>query len=227
MISPDAYAQLRLSDQWLEDSMQEVEAAWIVEQTADCNTVLDLGWGSGIVARALKDAGRNVMVVEGSSEGCHVAYHHHGIRSLQCMFEDFSPNTRYDCVIASFILEHIRDPVGLLTRARQWSDKLVVVVGNANSYHRQIAVQMGIQTHLASLSARDKTVGHLYIFDLSDTRAMLHSAGWIPTAEKGLMLKTLPNSMLAKLDPAIIKAMCEIEVAPEVAANIGLVARGV
>ena len=205
--------------------MQATEASWILEQTAQYDKVLELGWGSGIVARALKDAERHVLVVEGSRESCHVAYHHHGVTAIQSMFEDFEAETKYDCVIASFILEHIADPVGLLKRIRGWTDKLIVVVGNANSYHRQIAVRMGLQPHLDSLSARDVTVGHVRVYDAKTIERDLHEAGWIVTGMRGLGFKPLPNAMLARLRPDIAKTMMQMECASEVAANLFIVAR--
>ena len=47
------------------------------------------------------------------------------------MFEDYTPPERFDCVIASFILEHVADPVALLKRIHGWTYRLIVVVGNA------------------------------------------------------------------------------------------------
>lgn len=222
MISPDAYAQLQLPDQWLEDAMQEIESLWILEHTKQYSKVLELGWGSGIVARTLKDGGCHVLVVEGSRESCHIASEHHGIVSLQSMFEDFYTTQKYDLVIASFILEHIADPVALLKRARQWSDKLIVVVGNANSYHRQIAVKMGLQKELDSLSERDVTVGHVRVYDPQTIEFDLNDAGWQVVRRRGLGIKCLPNSMLAKLPPEVSKTMVQMEVNPEICANLFL-----
>ena len=223
MISPDAYAELQLPDQHLEDWMQETEAEWMIEQTDDCKTVLDMGWGAGIVAKALQAAGRDISVVDGSIIFYSTA-DAIGIKCHHSLFEDFNPTERYDCVIASFILEHIADPVGLLKRIRGWTDKLIVVVGNANSYHRQIAVKMGIQEQLDSLSARDVTVGHVRVYDAKTIERDLHDAGWIVTGMRGLGFKPLPNAMLARLRPDIAKTMMQMECAPDVSANIFIVA---
>lgn len=233
-LSPDAYAALRLPDQHIEEIMQETEAAWIVEQTAECRTVLDLGWGSGIVAKALNKAGKQIVVVDGARESCHIAWEHHGIVSYHAMFEDFVIGTEkfsreFDCVIASFILEHVADPVALLKRMTAWAPKLIAVIGNAGSWHRRIAVEMGLQPRLDTLSARDHKVGHHRVYSLGGDKdaanifADLRAGGWHAREMKGLMLKPLPNSMMMHFDERLIRAICSIEVAPKDAANVGII----
>ncbi len=220
-VSPDSYAALALPDQWLEDVMQEYEARWICEQTADCRNVIDLGWGSGIVARALRDAGRAVLVVEGSEQNCRAARAAH-IACVQELFEEFEPDGRYDCTIASFVLEHVADPIALLKRAHGWTERLVVVVGNAASWHRRLAVQMGLQPTLETLSARDHAVGHYLVYDHRGIQAALGASGWRELRSVGLMLKPLPNAMMAHFDERLIRAMCEVKVPLSQAANIGI-----
>lgn len=225
-MTPDEYAGLRLPEQWIEDIMQETEAAWILEQLKNCSTVLDLGWGSGIVARALAAAGKQVTVVDGAADFCAEAARVPGVQAIHSLFEDFQPVGRYDCVIASFILEHVQRPRDLLGRVRKWTDQLIVVAGNANSYHRQLAVQMGLQPTLETLSARDVAVGHHFVYDRQRLYNDVLYAGWVPVKERGLMFKPLPNGLLQTLDPKVIRAMCELDVPPEVAANVGLVCVG-
>lgn len=220
LLAPDAYAALQLHDQWIERAMQERECEWLIEHTDGCKYVLDLGYGDGMTCKALAGHGRFVTMVDGSIDFFAEASYIPRVQAVHSMFEDYEPVGKFDCVIASFILEHIADPVGLLTRARKWADKLIVVVGNANSYHRQIAVRMGLQPHLDSLSARDITVGHRIVYSRHMIYDHLLQADWTPVSERGLGLKVLPNAMLSKLDPAIVKTMMQMEVDPEVAANL-------
>lgn len=222
-LAPDAYAALRLPDQFIEDEMQQVEARWLVEQTADCPRILDLGWGSGIVAKALQAAGRSVCVVEGAEESCNAA-ERLGFTVARSMFENYAPHREFDCVIASFVLEHVADPVALLKRCREWAPKLIAVVGNAESWHRRLAVQMGIQPRLDTLSARDYAVGHYVVFDADTIDATLCLSKWKPVAVKGLMFKPLPNAMMTHFDERLIRAMCEADVRPRDAANIAVTA---
>ena len=221
-LSPDSYAALALPDQFIEDVIQETEARWLVEQTRDAPRILDLGWGSGIVAKALHAAGRDVMCVEGSKAACKEA-RDAGIPVIHSLFENFKAADDFDCVVASFVLEHVADPVALLKRCREWAPRLIVVVGNANSYHRRLAVAMGLQPRTDTLSARDHAVGHYCVYDRHTIAEQLAEAGWRWMHHRGIMLKPLPNAMMTHFDERLIRAMCEIEIAPQDAANIGIV----
>ena len=221
-VTPDEYSRLKLEDQWIEDCVQDVEARWLIEQTKDSPCIIDLGWGSGIVAKALHAAGRDVMCVEGSKAACKEA-RDAGIPVIHSLFENFKAADDFDCVIASFILEHVADPVALLKRCREWAPRLIAVVGNANSYHRRLAVAMGLQPRTYTLSARDHAVGHYCVYDRHTIAAQLSEAGWRIKEMHGIMLKPLPNAMMTHFDERLIRAMCEIEIAPQDAANIGIV----
>ena len=224
LLAPDDYSKLNLADQHIERWMQEKECEWLVEQTEGLHAICDLGFGDGLTCRALAKAGHDVTMVDGSIDFCAEASFIPGVQAIHAFFEDYYPAERYDCVIASFVLEHVLDPVRLLRSARRWSDKLIVVVGNANSYHRQIAVKMGLQTHLDDLSARDVTVGHVRVYSLDTIYEDLLAAGWVPSIERGLGFKPLHNAALAKLAPNIAKTMMQMEVDPECAANLFIVA---
>ena len=222
-LAPEDYARLALPDQFIEDLMQEEEARWIVDQVQDCESVLELGWGSGIVTRALAAAGMRVTVVEGAGESVAQASRVPGVMAIHSMFEDYAPPVPVDCVVASFVLEHVADPVALLRRIGNWTRRLVVVVGNAESWHRRLAVQMGLQEKLESLSARDRMVGHHLVYSAHTIEVDLYRAGWLAHTLRGLMFKPLPNAMLEKMDKRLIGAMCKVDVEPRDAANIGIV----
>lgn len=210
--------------------MQEVEARVLVAATEGCRTVLDLGYGSGIVAKALQAAGRSVTVVEGAMEFANIATHY--VDSvIHDTFETFHIAEQYDCIIASFVLEHMADPVAVLQRLRAYSERLIVVVGNANSYHRQLAVQAGLQETIYSLSERDHAVGHYRVYDYASLMHDLELGGWSldfdakPNPWQGIMFKPLNNARLALLPPEIVRAMCEMPIEAEYAANLVLQCR--
>lgn len=221
-LSPDGYAALALPDQWIEDVMQEQEARWLVDQTTYSPRVLDLGFGSGIVAKALQAAGRDVCVVEGAGHSCNEMAMT-GIPFVKSLFENYTPHRDFDCVIASFVLEHVADPVELLRRCAQWAPKLLAVVGNAASWHRRLAVKMGMQPLLHTLSPRDHAVGHYRVYDMQTITRDLSLAGWKIVGVKGFMFKPLPNAMMTHFDERLLRAMCEIHIEPRDAANIGFV----
>lgn len=225
-IEPKDYAAAALSlpDVWIEDVLQKhAEVPWLIGATKDCHTVLELGWGSGIVARALKDAGRVVRVVDGAEQFCNDAQAA-GIEATHAMFEDFSMlGQESDCTVASFILEHVADPMTLLKRARAWAPRLIVVVANAESWHRRLAVKMGLQPQLGTLSPRDHAVGHYRVYTPREIEVDLGIAGWAIRERKGLVFKPLPNAITQTLDWKLVQAMAEIEVDYADAGVLGLV----
>lgn len=222
-LAPDAYASLNLPDQWIEDEMQQVEARWLVEQTRRFPRLLDLGWGSGIVAKALAADGREMQLVDGAIVSVQEANKVPGIYAVHAMFEEFNPLAKFDCVIASFVLEHVVSPVALLKRATAWAPRLIAVVGNSESWHRKLAVRMGLQPAMDTLSARDHAVGHYRVYSFDSIERDLNEAGWKILYARGLMFKPLPNSMMTHFDSRLIRAMCEMPVEPSEAANIGIV----
>ncbi len=220
-VDPNEYAAAALSlpDVFLEDLFQkEAEIPWLIEKTNDCTNVLELGYGGGLVAKALHDAGRRVLVVDGSWQlvfRCKEA----GIAAEESMFESFDGTFgAFHCTIASFVLEHVADPLALLKRAREWAPRLIVVIANANSWHRRLAVKMGLQPELTTLSARDHAVGHYKVYAPEDIEA-----GWRITETKGLGFKPLHNAAAMNLDWKIQHAMAGMEVRYEDAAVLGIV----
>lgn len=223
-LMPEDYAELNLPDQFIEDIMQhKAEVPWILEQTKNHKTILELGYGAGIVTRALVAAGKDVTMVDGSQDFCNRAAKE-GAKAICSMFEDVQFVGKFDCIIASFVLEHIVDPCSLLMRLRKWSDTLIVVIGNANSWHRRIAVKMNTQDNIYCLSGRDVAVGHYRVYDLNTCSVELQRAGWQKCEViHGFQFKPLPNFMLAKLPEEVIEAMCTLDVPAEEAANIGMI----
>jgi hypothetical protein len=104
---------------------------------------------------------------------------------------------------------------------------LVVIVPNSESIHRQLAVLMGLQPHLDSLSQRDHVVGHQRVYSFAGLRADLKEAGFQVVEEKGFFFKPLPNSMMLEFSHDLLWAMNVIAetLPPELMANIAVRAR--
>ena len=139
------------------------------------------------------------------------------------LFEDFDAKGSYESVVASHVLEHVADPVALLKKLRGYAKRLIVLVPNAQSWHRKLAAQMSLIPDVYELSERDKIEGHQRVYDRNSLDIDLALAGWEAIQWKGFFLKTLPNSMMLNHSPALIRAMNEVNVRPCEAANIGVV----
>jgi 2-polyprenyl-3-methyl-5-hydroxy-6-metoxy-1,4-benzoquinol methylase len=193
--------------------------------------ILEMGFGEGTITAPLINAGCTVEIVEGSSKLCEDATAKFGASvKVHCeLFENFDPPEKFQTVLSLHVLEHIDSPRDVINRIFEWlkpGGQVIAVVPNAESFHRQLAVMMGLQPELNSLSPRDKIVGHQRVLTLDELSHLFEDARFNITEKFGYFLKTVPNSMMVGYPPDLIKALTDIshELPPNLMANIGLVA---
>jgi 2-polyprenyl-3-methyl-5-hydroxy-6-metoxy-1,4-benzoquinol methylase len=220
-----------IADTGIEDVQQELSIDLIAGAIAGAERVLEMGYGMGLTTTALCDRGFAIEVLEGSPLLAATARAAHpGLAVHEGMFEQWTPDEPYDAVLALHVAEHVDDPVALLSHLRSWvkpGGRLVVVVPNAESLHRRLAVRMGLQPALDSLSPRDHLVGHQRVYALDGLRADITVAGFDCVDEFGWFVKTLPNSMMLDYSPELLEALFAVsdELDPRLLANIGVVAQ--
>lgn len=198
--------------------------------------VLELGCGDGDWTPRMIDIFGHSYVLDASSKLlAHVEAANPGkVTLFNSLFEEFTPpgGLKFNTVVATHVLEHVDDPVRVLRRCREWlapDGVVLVVVPNATSIHRQLAVMMGIQGTVYDFSPRDHEVGHQRVYDMPKMRADIASAGFEIVFERGLFLKILPNGMMTEFPDALIKALVDISdgMPAEWMANIAFVVRPV
>jgi 2-polyprenyl-3-methyl-5-hydroxy-6-metoxy-1,4-benzoquinol methylase len=229
-IAADYHTSDQVPDKFIEDALQVHSLSWIGEQLASCRTVLELGYGEGIVTDYLVKSGKVLTTLEGSSVLVEKMKTRYGasVRCVHGLFEEYTPHERYDAVLASHVLEHVDDPVALLRRMRGWltrGGRVVIIVPNSESIHRRLAVLMGLQPQLDSLSPRDKLVGHQRVYSLAQLVADVEAGGYRVKQTRGFFLKPLPNAMMLQFSPELIEAMNDVATTmpTEWLANLGLV----
>lgn len=194
--------------------------------------VLELGYGDGMwtskvieiighthILDASKKLLQSVKIKFGNKVTCYDSY-----------FEDFTPpeNLLFDTIIASHVFEHIDDSILVLKRARKWLAKdgrIIIIVPNAQSLHRELSVIMGIQKTIYDFSEADHQVGHVRVYDLKLLKEHVNEAGYKIMHERGLFLKVLPNGMMTNYSEELIKAMVDIsdKLPTHLMANLALV----
>lgn len=218
-------------DKFIEDACQEHCCAWLAGLIDPREHVIELGLGEGITLARLSPLAARYTVVEGSRSLCErtreVAP---SVEVVEALFEDYTPDEPCDRLLALHVMEHVDDPVPLAQHLRTWlkpDGELVVVVPNRRSLHRRLAVLMGLQPELDTLSARDHLVGHQRVYDLPDLRADLEAAGFECLEERGFFLKVLPNSMMLDYSPELVLGLNQIgdELPADLGANIAVRAR--
>ncbi len=224
----DYYLSDAIEDIDIEERAQRLSAPRVAAAVGDARRVIDMGYGTGEMARELLGRGLDAEVVEGSSLlAARAREEHPGLVVHEAMFEDFAPGPVYDAVLALHVMEHVDRPRELMAHVRGWlrpGGAVVVVVPNRESLHRRLAVRMGIQERLDDLSPRDHLVGHLRVYGLDTLAADLEGAGFRVEERFGFTLKCVPNSMMLDWPPDLMDALTAIspELPPELTANIGI-----
>jgi SAM-dependent methyltransferase len=222
------YLNAAVADVPIEELGQRRSIDRTVAALRGAGRVLEMGYGTGLVTGELVARDVPFEVLEGSPKLCAVARAAHpGLVVHEELFEAFAPAAGYDAVLALHIAEHVDDPVGLFRLVHGWlvpGGAIVVMVPNARSLHRRLAVRMGLQPELDTLSARDHLVGHQRVYDLGTLRADLEAAGFTVEDEFGYQLKTVPNGMMGDWPMDLHEALNDIseELAPDLLANIGV-----
>ena len=195
-------------------------------------SVLEMGFGEGTITGALMDHGYDAELVEGSSVLCDKARELFGTRlPVHCSyFEQFTPARRYNRVLALHVLKHVVEDAAVVEKMHDWlapEGKVIAIVPNAESLHRQLAVMMGLQPQLDSLSTRDFLVGHQRVYNISDFVELFERSGFEVVEKFGYFVKTVPNGMMTSWKPELIRSLTHIsdQLPLHLLANIGLVVR--
>lgn len=160
---------------------------------------LELGSFRGDFTRRLAKFSNDITCVEASSDALQIAKEKLGetIQFHHGLFEDVRLPRKYDNIILTHVLEHVEDPISVLSRINnEWlsdNGKLFLVCPNANAPSRQIAVKMGLLSHNAVVTEAEAAHGHYrtYTFDTLERDAV--ASGLDIRYRTGIFFKALAN----------------------------------
>ncbi|MGH8488240.1 MAG: class I SAM-dependent methyltransferase [Gammaproteobacteria bacterium] len=165
---------------------------------------LEFGCCDGYMTSLISSQVDHLTVVDGSSTFIQMAQARQlpNVSFTHVLFENFTPDHRFDCIFATYVLEHVADAVGLLRTARGLLDRdglLFLVVPNARAMSRQLARHMGLIDDLYALTPNDVNHGHRRVYDRILLNRDIEAAGLTQVGQGGLMLKPLADFQMNTL----------------------------
>jgi 2-polyprenyl-3-methyl-5-hydroxy-6-metoxy-1,4-benzoquinol methylase len=177
--------------------------------------VLELGCATGRMSQWFSSAGAEVLGVDRS-----VAYLSRararelpGAEFVVGDLTAFSSDRRFDHVVATNVLHEIDDPIAFLERCVAHlaaGGRVHVSLQNPSSIHRLIGLATGAITSLKQVSSEGSSLHTLELFDREDLIRLGAQVGLRCVAHRGLVLKPLPNSVMADLPQSILDGFAAV-----------------
>jgi len=194
-------------------------------------SLLELGPAEGIMTNHLAPLGLELTVVDASARFCEdLRTRFPGINVVQSLFEEFSPNRTFDNIVLGHVLEHVIDPVDILSKAKRMlssSGRILAAVPNSRSLHRQAAVLMDLLPFEGALNESDHQHGHRRVYNPETFRQDFRNAGLEIEVFGGYWIKPLSNKQIeASWSDDMIRAFMVLgERYPDIAGEIYIVAK--
>jgi len=116
--------------------------------------------------------------------------------------ENLDINKKFDVIVASYILEHVKDPVFVLSHLKQFlnpNGTILITVPNARSLHRKIGAEMGLIKEITDLSSNDIDDGHYRVYTSDTLKQDIFLSGLKVISTEGIMLKPLTFVQMAEM----------------------------
>jgi len=156
----------------------------MVELVGGTKRVLDVGCATGYLARALTERGCTVSGLESDAESAEEARPHLerlviGDVETMDLAEAFGDD-RFDVIVFGDVLEHLRDPLAVLRKARALlADRGSVVASIPNIAHGSVRLALlAGRFDYQELGLLDST--HVRFFTRSSTEDLFREAGMVP-----------------------------------------------
>lgn len=177
--------------------------------------VLELGSATGLMTSILIEAGVTVVGVDRSERYIGTAASR-GLRDATFVLGDvegYEDGRRYQHVVATNLIHELPDPVRFLARCR---DRLApggllhLSLQNPHSIHRLAALESGLIRDLHEISARGAMYATRQLFDAEELVSMGEEVGLVCVHREGVMLKPLPNDLMATLPDQVLDGFAAV-----------------
>lgn len=176
-------------------------------------TVLELGCATGLMTAELAARGARVTALDRSEVYLGRARERAlpGVRFVHARLEEPGWDERvgrdFAHVLLCNLIHELPDPLDVLSRAGALLGAGGVVhlsLQNPLSIHRLVAVEMGLIDDPRRISGRGQQYATRRVWDADELIELAWDAGLRLVAREGVMLKPLPNDMMAGLPPEVL-----------------------
>jgi 2-polyprenyl-3-methyl-5-hydroxy-6-metoxy-1,4-benzoquinol methylase len=161
-------------------------------------TVLEVGSHIGIFSEKILGLYPELTCVEVSVEAFRELKKRIGSRAVlhNSAIEEIAKSKSFDIIIMTHVLEHVDDPIQILQTLSKFlkpNGIIYVVVPSATAASRQIAVEMGLISHLTAVTVAEKQHGHQRTYTLDTLKRDAREAGLKSISTGGIFFKGLAN----------------------------------
>jgi SAM-dependent methyltransferase len=201
----------------------------IIELTKNAKSILELGVGHGFTAMIFSQHFDRHVVLEGSPaviENFRRRFSTCCAHIVETYFENFVSDEKFDVVVLGFVLEHVDNPIEIMTRYRGLlapNGKMFVAVPNAEALNRRLGLLAGILPDMHKLSENDIVLGHKRYYTARSLTEEVRRAGFEIERMEGIYLKPFTTKQMMSLNfgKEILHALCVIGVDyPELSCGI-------
>jgi len=208
----------------LYDFDNEILLTWYPQRIAmrckGASSILELGLGHGFTASIFSDRFDRHVVLEGSPaviQNFKAKFPQCNAQIVETYFETFDTEEKFDVIVMGFVLEHVDDPLGIITRYKRFlspTGTFFLAVPNAEVLNRRLGHVAGMLEDVTTLSENDLLQGHKRYYTVASLTAQITQAGYKIDRMEGIYLKPFTTSQIISLnlDKRIISALCEVGV---------------
>lgn len=190
----------------------------IIKYTKGSKSILELGLGHGFTTELFSKHFTRHLVLDGSSaviENFNKNFPDCKAQIIETFFENFVTNEKFDVIVLGFILEHVDDPLSIITRFKKYlapEGKMFLTVPNAEVLNRRLGHLAGLLPDMQSLSENDLLLGHKRFYTVTTLSDEVKSAGFAIERIEGIYLKPFTTEQILNLNfnENIINALCEV-----------------
>jgi SAM-dependent methyltransferase len=175
------------------DNLQRVariERFWSERRGEGRGTLLDVGSGLGVFAARMKEAGWACTALDPDPRSVRHAADVVGVEAVRADFATAGDLGRFDLVTFNKVLEHVGDPVAMLTRARSFvgEDGLVYV-----------EVPDGEGAAREGPGREEFFIEHLHVFSAPSLALLAHRAGFTQLLQERIQEPSTKYTLVAFL----------------------------